>query len=171
MKKLKQLLPILILMVSFIFSCYKSDDDAGNGGSAAEGTIVAKVDGTTITTLDMVTFANLVSGNLSIQGNTGGTNAKTFTLLIGGINGVGTYPIGGGSNIANSASYIELSGAITNPQTHTWQAPYDDQQAGEIKITELSDTRVKGTFHYKAKNVLGDQSVKHITEGSFNIKL
>ncbi|WP_084017513.1 DUF6252 family protein [Moheibacter sediminis] len=176
MKTIKKLNIMMLLLISsaiFTFSC-KSDDDGGNAGPAAEGTIVAKVDGTTITTLEMVTFANLVSGTLSIQGNTGGTSSKALTLLINGIDGVGTYPLGGGANIANSASYMEIVVDMSNPmntQTHTWQAPYDSSQAGEIKISEMTATHVKGTFSFSCKNVNGDNSVKNVTEGSFNIQL
>lgn len=172
-KQLNVLMLLLIFTALFTFSC-KSDDDGGGGGSAAEGTISAKVDGTTITTLNMVTFANNVMGNLNIQGNTGGTSSKAFSFLIMGFDGAGTYPLGGGANIANSASYSEIVVDMSNPmnsQTTTWQAPYDSNQAGEIKITEVTDTHVKGTFHFSAKDTSsGGGSVKNITEGSFNVK-
>ena len=173
MKLIKSIKPIFLVAFVFSFLTFacKSDDDGGNGGLASSGTITAKVNGNSLTTLNLVTSANLVSGNLMIQGNTGGTNAKSITLLIMGVNGTGTYPIGGGANINNSASYIELSGTITNPQTTTWQAPYDSNQVGEIKISEMTATQVKGTFNYKAKNTTGDQSIKEITEGSFNLSL
>ncbi len=174
MKTIKQLNIFALLLIStaiFTFSC-KSDDDGGSGGSAAAGTITAKVNGTTITTMEMVTFAHNVSGSLSIQGNTGGTSSKAFSMLILNFDGVGTYPIGGGANIANSASYSEIVVDINNPmnsQTYNWQAPYDANQAGEVKITEVTDAYVKGTFTFQCKNVNGDGSIKNVTEGSFNV--
>lgn len=175
MKTIKKLNILVLLLISasiFTFSC-KSDDEGGSGGSAAVGTISAKVDGTSITTLDMVTFANMTSGALMIQGNTGGTSSKAFTLLINGFDGVGTYPLGGGANIANSASYMEIVVDMSNPmnsQTYTWQAPYDSNQVGEINISEVTETYVKGTFHFSAKDTTsGGGSVKNITEGSFHV--
>lgn len=153
------------------FSC-KSDDDGGGGGSAAAGTISAKVDGSNVTTLDMTTAATIQSGSFQIQGNTGGTSSKAFFMTIAVFDGVGTYPIGGGANIFNTASYTETEVDLSNPmdpQMVTWVAPYDDTQVGEINISELTDTNVKGTFSFRAKNEEGN--IKNITEGSFNIPL
>lgn len=170
MKKSYLIALTILLTGAFSFSC-KSDDDAGAGGGAASGTISAKVDGTTVTTMEMTTAAQISGGTLMITGSNGGsTPNKSFMLSIVSLDGTGTYPIGGGANIFNVASYIETN--VSNPtNAQTWQAPYDDTQVGEINITELSDSRVKGTFHYRGKNVNGDGSVKDITEGSFNIAL
>lgn len=160
-----------MLMVSMLATSCKKDDNGGPAGSAAEGTIQASVNGKTVKTISLATFAHKVSGNLTIQGNTGGTSSEAFTLLILGENGVGTYPIGGGANISNSASYIKTEINLNNPgspKTETWQAPYDNTQAGEIKISEISATSVKGTFSFKAKRTDGD--IVDITNGSFNVK-
>lgn len=157
---------VSVLMLS---SC-KKDDNSGPSGPAAEGTIQASVNGKTVTSLKIATFANRISGNLAIQGNTGGTSSEAFSLLITSENGVGTYPIGGGANIANSAAYIKTQIDLSNPgspKTETWQAPYDATQAGEIKITEISTTNVKGTFNFKAKR--SDGNIVDVTNGSFNI--
>ena len=162
---------VLIAASIFTFSC-KSDDEGGSGGGAAEGTISAKVDGSNVTTLGMTTIAHISNGNLQIQGNTGGTSSKAFMLNIVGFDGVGTYPIGGGANIFNVASYVETEVDLanpTNPNVVTWAAPYDDTQVGEINISEVNDTNIKGTFSFKAKNEA--QNIKNITEGSFNIAL
>ena len=61
---------------------------------------------------------------------------------------------------------------LNNPQNSTseiWQAPYNDSMVGEIKISEETETTIKGTFSFTGKNVNGDQSVKTIKEGSFNL--
>lgn len=173
--KTKNLFSLILMMTivasSLSVSC-KSDDDGGGGGSAAAGTIVAKVDGSNVTTIEMTTIAHISSGSLQIQGNTGGTSSKAFMLTIVGLDGEGTYPIGGGANIFNVASYIETEVDLanpTNPNVVTWQAPYDDSQVGEINISELTDSNIQGTFHYKAKNA--DGNIKNITNGSFNISL
>lgn len=162
---------VLIAASIFTFSC-KSDDDGGGGGSAAEGTITAKIDGDGFTSVEMATFATISGGSIQIQGNTGGTSSKAIVMTITSYDGVGTYPIGGGANVFNVASYVETEVDLsdpTNPNVVTWAAPYDDTQVGEINISELTDSRIKGTFHFKAKNA--DGNIKNITEGSFNINL
>lgn len=165
------LLVLAVVMVS-ITSCSK-DDDGGSSGPAAEGTIVAKVNGTSVTTLEMVTFANVSSGTLMLQGNTGGTSSKAFAFTIIGYEGAGTYDLGGGPNVFNTAAYIETEVDLANPanpDVQTWQAPFDDTLAGEINISEETETHVIGTFSFQSKNVNGDQSMRNITEGSFNIE-
>lgn len=113
------------------------------------------------------TVANSGQNLIIIASNSSG---KAFSMTVLGFDGEGTYPIGGGANIFNSASYTVTD--VSNPQnpsTEIWQAPFDDMVAGEIVITQVTDNKVKGTFNFSCKNVGGDQSVKVITEGSFNL--
>lgn len=171
MKQTLKLVTLLLAIGLFTFSC-KSDDDGGSGGSAVSGTITAKVDGTTVTTMKEVTFADLTNGMLSISGNTGGTNARIFAMNIVEFDGEGTYPISSDGNIFNSGSYQEMSIDINNPtgaESSIWQAPYAGGGAiGEIKVSKVTDTHIEGTFHFKAKNS-EDGSIKNITDGSFNV--
>ena len=163
---------LLVIASAVTMSCSK-DDDGGGGGSAAEGTITAKVNGTTVTTLEMVTFANVESGTLTMQGNTGGTSSKAFVFTIFGYEGEGTYELGGGANVFNVASYQETEVDLANPtapEIQIWSAPFDDTVAGEINISEETETHIIGTFSFEAKDVNGDQSMRNITEGSFNIE-
>jgi hypothetical protein len=173
MRNFKQSLILLLMSFSLVtLSSCSSDDDAGGGGQAAEGTITAKVNGTSVTTLEMVTFANLSSGTLMLQGNTGGTSSKAFNFTIIGYDGIGTYPFGGGANIFNVASYIETEVDLNdpaNPTVETWNAPYDDTQVGEINISEQTETHIKGTFSFEAKDANG--TMKSVTEGSFNVEI
>lgn len=164
---------IAMVMLSaslFNLSC-KSDDDGGGGGDAPSGVITAKVDGTSVSTIEMTTTASQANGNLVVTGNDGGqTPNKAFMLTITGFDGPGTYPIGGGANVFTIASYVETNASDPqNPVVNTWSAPYDESQSGEIKVSEVTDTYVKGTFSFKCKNQ-EDGSVKNITEGSFNVK-
>jgi len=171
MKTMKKsyLIALTILLTGVLtFSC-KSDDDGGGGGGASSGTITAKVDGTTVTTIELTTAAQISGGALMITGNDGGSSTnKAFSLSITSLDGTGTYPIGGGANVFNVASYVETN--VSDPMNaQIWQAPYDDTQVGEINISELSDSHVKGTFSFHAKNA--DGNIKNITEGSFNVGL
>lgn len=160
----------VLVISSFSVSC-KSDDDGGSGGSAAEGTITAKVNGSNFTSLEMATSAQMVSAGgtttLMILGSSMDQNG--ITLSISALDGTGTYQIGGGANVFVTASYTEAN--VNDPMnSQVWQAPYDDSVAGEISISEISETKVKGTFHYSCKNV-NDGSIKNITDGSFNVNL
>lgn len=170
MKNLKQFMVIVmtIMMVS-LASCSK-DDDGGGGGSAGEGTITATVNGTTVTTLEITSAANTVTGGgqttLTLQGNTA---SQSFNMIIFGYDGVGTYELSD-SNVFISASYTEVN--INDPlNSQMWNAPFQDSGVvGEIKISEFADGKVKGTFNFNAKNV-DDGSMKNITDGSFNLNV
>ena len=170
--KTKRILMIaaLLFATSVInFSC-KSDDDGGGGGSAAPGKITAKIDGSNFESIEMTTTATLTNGVLMVMGNDGGQNPnRAIQLQIMGFDGEGTYPVGGDGNIFNLANYIETN--VSNPtDPRTWSAPYDENLAGQIKVSEINDDFVKGTFHFEAKNP-NDGSMRNITEGSFTIEL
>ena len=168
-KKVSFALLMLFSITLINQSCDEEDLGLGSGGG-----IQAKVDGKTVKTVSIATFATKVTGGLIIQGNTAGTTSEAFTLQILGFNGAGTYKIGGGANITVSASYLVTKVDLLNPldtEVTTWQAPYDESVAGEIIVTEIDDSRVKGTFIFKAKNTAGDGSIVNITDGLFDVKL
>lgn len=173
MKKLNQIM-LFIMAVSLVtFTSCSTDDDGGSGGSAPSGTLTAKVDGTSYQSMEISSSATLANNgqNLIIIASNSDGNAFAFTIL--GYEGADrTYQLGGGSNIFNSASYTETNVDLSNPQNSTteiWQAPYDDTLAGEISVSEETDTKIIGTFSFMCKNVGGDLSVKNITEGTFNL--
>lgn len=178
MTKFIQLLQLFILSAFLLATSCKTKDITPNGNTTSntEGVIEAKVDGVLVTTLAMTGSANLVEsvGTLTIQGNTGGTNSKSFSLIINGFENEGVYTIGGNNNVGVSASYTETTVNISSPgdvKTNTWQAPYTGgAEVGTITITELSTDNIKGTFSFNAKHN-EDQSLKEITEGTFNMKL
>lgn len=172
MKTIKNTMYVMLIGLALIFtitSCSK-DDDGGSGGDAAAGTVKAKVAGANYSSNPQLSVATrIVAGGIttvSIQGNS--DSGKSITLLMNGVTGTGTYDIGGGANITISASYIEVN--VSNPAaSQVWQAPFDATVAGEISISEFSDTKIQGTFTFTGKNVNGDNSTKAITEGSFNM--
>ncbi|MEZ4852787.1 DUF6252 family protein [Flavobacterium sp.] len=170
MKSIK-LLAIFILSVT-MFAC-SNDDDGGNDGTAAAGTVTAKVDGTTVTSTSELTVATLISYGssnvLSIQGTN--MEGKGYRITINDVDGEGTFQLGGNSVNTNIASYVE--GNATDPlNSQMWTAPYDDDSInrGEVAISSFSETNVKGTFSFSCKNP-NDDSVKTITEGSFNVTI
>ena len=167
MKKIKQLSKILLLaaIYSFCFTSCSSDSDGGSV-NAGEGTITAKVNGTTVTSTPMATFAYLTDLGLQITGSD--TSAKNLAINIVAFQGVGKYEMGG-DNTRAIGTYTEVD--LNNPQNlnNLWIAPFSENMAdGFVDITEVTATHVKGTFSFEAKNQAG--VVKSITNGSFNIK-
>ncbi|PWI31148.1 hypothetical protein DI383_00290 [Flavobacteriaceae bacterium LYZ1037] len=172
MKTLKHVTLLLMCVSLITFSSCSKDDDGGDGGGdqgAASGTITAQINGDSFTSLEMTSFASSTTGGgqttLILQGN---TQSQAINMIINGYDGVGTYELSD-SNVFISASYMEPN--VSNPtNSQTWSAPYQDSGiVGEIKISEETDTHVKGTFHFTGKNS-NDNSTKSITEGAFNLK-
>jgi len=172
MKTLKHLTLLLMCLSLITLSSCSKDDDGGDGGGdqgAASGTITAKINGASFTSLEMTSFASTVTGGgqttLTMQGN---TQSQAINMIINGYDGVGTYEISD-NNVFIIASYIEPN--VSNPaNSQTWSAPFQDSGViGEIKISEESDSTIKGTFNFTCKNSQ-DDSTKNITEGSFNLQ-
>ena len=170
---------MLFLMIGSLItltSCSSDDDSSGDGnGGAASGTLSAKVDGTSYQSIEISSSATVVNAGgfislIIIASNSDG-NAFSFSIL--GYEGTGTYDFTGADiAITNTASYTETDVDVNNPlnsTTEVWQAPYDNTLAGSVSVTEESDSKVKGTFNFTCKNVNGDDSVKNITDGSFDL--
>ena len=170
MKNSKNFMLFTLVMSMIAFTNCKSDDNGGGGTpAAAEGTITAKVEGVTVTSLDLTTIANHITATntLTIQGND--ADGRGFVFVINGYDGEGTYEIGGDNIIAITASYVEAD--INNPMnSQTWQAPFDATVAGEISISSQTTDNIQGTFGFTAQNA-NDNSMKSVTEGSFNVSL
>ncbi len=160
-----------ILFVSLALMSCKKDDEGGDGGAAAEGTITAKIGGADFTSLEIATTANEVtaggSTTITIQGND--ASGKAIILIINGYDGTGTYEISD-AGIFNTATYTEAN--ISNPQaTQSWVAPFANSGvAGEINISSKTADNIQGTFNFEGKNN-DDMSMRSITEGSFNMTL
>ncbi|TZF83214.1 hypothetical protein FW774_13060 [Pedobacter sp. BS3] len=167
MKTLKTLMAAGLILFS-IAAC-KKDKDGGDGGNAAEGTIKAKIAGSSW--VSMTASANFVSTGKALTMMGVDMGGKTINLIITGYDEKpGTYEItSGGVAIAVTASYVEASVSGSK----TWAAPYSGSGAiGEVKISEFSKTgNVKGTFKFKARNQNDSNDFKEITDGSFNLKV
>lgn len=171
MKTLNKTILVLMAVIAVSLTSCKKDDDGGGGGTAASGTVSAKVGGSNYTSAVLLTSAILSNGNgtssLIITSND--MNGKNISLqIMGTFDGVGTYNIGGGANVSAVGSYTEID--VSNPtDAQVWSAPYDDTVSGEIKVSEITSTAVKGTFHFKGKNENG--TFKDVSNGAFNVNL
>ncbi|MEL0457403.1 DUF6252 family protein [Flavobacteriaceae bacterium SZ-1-7] len=178
MRNLKRI--VLVLMMGSLLtwsSCSKSDDGGGGDATAAAGTLTATVDGKSYQSMEISSSATLVNAgsvkNLVIIASNSDGNA--FAMTIFGYTGTGTYEFTG-ANVAvtNTASYTETAVNLSNPMASTteiWQAPFDATLAGSITIDEETATNLKGTFSFTCKNVNGDQSIKNVTSGAFNLEI
>lgn len=167
MKNLKQFMLFLMIGSLVTLSGCSSSDDGGNGGNAAEGTITAKVDGASFTSLEIASTATLVSATstLILQGSD--ADGKGFLITINGYAGPGTYNIDGNAIGFSVAVYLEAD--VSNPANmQTWQAPYNTSVNGTISVSEETSDNVKGTFEFTGQNA-SDNSQKVISEGSFNL--
>ena len=175
MKTFKKIMVLTMTLSLVLFSsCSKSDDEGGEG-SAGSGTLTAKVDGTSYKSMKISSSATVASAgpgeNLIIIASNSDGNA--FAITIFGYTGTGTYEITGANlAVTNAASYTETNVNLSNPTASTteiWQAPYDATKIGSLSVSEETGSTIKGTFNFKCKNVLGDKSIKNITDGSFNL--
>ncbi len=169
MKLINKTIFVFMAVVALSVTSCKKDDDGGGGGGAVAGTVKAKVSGSDYKSEVTLTSAIRVdvdgTSSVTITSNT--MNGRNLTLsIMTGFDGVGTYNIGGGANVFGNASYTEVD--IANPtDAQIWVAPYDESVAGEIKVSEVTSTNIKGTFNFRGKNA--DGSFKDITDGSFNV--
>jgi len=158
------------LMVLTIAAC-KKDDDGGDGGSATEGIVQAKIGGASWTSIKMSTSSQYVAAGKSLTLMGVDMSGKTINLIINNYDGsTGTWQIpNSAGSIGVVATYIEAN--LGAPKT--WVAPYAGSGViGEVKISEFSKTgNVKGTFKFKARNQSDASDFKDITEGSFNVKV
>ncbi|WP_179008600.1 DUF6252 family protein [Winogradskyella forsetii] len=173
MRKFNQIM-LFIMTVSLVtFTSCSSDDDGGSVGNAPSGTLVASVDGSNYQSMEISSSATLANNgqNLTIIATNSDGNAFSFTIF--GYSGVGTYDFDGSiSTGVNVATYTETDVNLSNPinsTTEVWQAPYENLSVGSISIAEETDNNIKGTFQFTCKNLNGDQSVKSITDGSFDL--
>lgn len=167
MKKIKQLGTLAFLALALSFTSCSSDSDGGST-VVGDGSITAKVDGTTVTTMKAASFAyvNGIGDNKALQITGADMSAKAFTIQIIGFTGKGTY------NTGTDIPTVVLTYTATdinNPQNtnNTWVAGGDDGSTGTVTVTEYTDAVIKGTFSFKGKNQAGN--TKDVTNGSFNV--
>lgn len=174
MKTLKQIsiLFLAVVLSTSMISC--SGDDSGGEvvpPTALEGQITANVGGANFASITQGTTAvKVATGNaytITVQGTDLG--GKNLQLILNGVDGTtGTYEIGVDTTISAIGTYTEVN--TTTFTSQSWIAPYEDGGvSGSITITEISDTNIKGTFEFKARNQEDAQDIKQITGGSFNV--
>ncbi len=167
-KKIRIIASAFLLSMAFgVMSC-GTDPVAAVASVATKGTMTATVDGQAFSA--NLSQAQNTSGTLAISGNTvssSGTTGNTKQITISGrIAATGTYQFGTASTIAGNpiiATYTDISGTATGT---TGTATYG-ANSGTLVITELSATKVKGTFNFSGSSSAG--KTISVTNGVFDI--
>ena len=89
---------------------------------------------------------------------------RSITITIRGVAETGTYDL---AQSGNAGGYAEAR--LDN--TQSWLCA-TSQGAGSVIITELSSTRIVGTFSFSAPALItsGAMGTKFVTSGSFDVK-
>lgn len=173
MKKIKQLGTLAFLALALTFGSCSSDSDGGSTSAAGDGTISAKVDGKTVTTIKAGTVGVVNSnGDFKMLTLTGSSmSGQAISITVFDFNGNGTYNLITDDGPSVSFTYTALD--FNDPQNtnNVWVAPGGDMTGttGTLTVTESSTERVKGTFSFKGVNNLG--TFKDVKSGSFNVSL
>jgi hypothetical protein len=142
------------------------DDGTGPGGGSGSARISASVDGRVWSSNAMAGMERAVlsaPGLYVVQGvETSGTNNTTITLTLYNIKGPGTYALG-------MTATTFGGGALVVENTRGWSTPLSGK-AGTITLTEVSSTRMAGTFSFTADPITGGATgTKTITNGRFDM--
>ena len=164
----KSLFSVLIFLSLFVLAGCGSKDPVSpsgsgtqGGGNQTENTISAKMDGNSIQTeLATALIFNGSDPKLSMVGLFSNATPPS-SISINVVNpGVGTFQIKDGQYSSDDESmYFVVD---------------ENEGSGSIKINEISETKVTGTFEFTAIGIdatSGDPNGEqvHITEGSFNL--
>jgi hypothetical protein len=79
----------------------------------------AKVDGVDYQSMEISSSATVANGGQNLIIIASNSDGKAFAITVLGFDGVGTYQLGGGANILNSASYTKTDVDLSNPQNST----------------------------------------------------
>jgi hypothetical protein len=154
MKKMRLFTFMILAAVIGLSSC-SNDDDNDNNGSG--GSMTLKHDGTSWSASLAVAAAN-TNGVLSVTGSDMSANQCNVTLY--NIPGTGTYDLGVSMSNPNTGRWTQ---GLGQNDTYTTMV---GQGTGTCTITELTSSRVSGTFEFTGKNTLGNSVT--ITAGSFS---
>ena len=169
MKKYFRIAIIIFASLFLAVSC-SSDDNNGifdNGGSPANGTFTAKIDGVDfkanyIVGMDLIDD-EAEDGARTLTINTAQDDQDIlFLITIIDYTGPGVYSI-----IEEGKAFVSI--IKENNNNSYWIAPYGLESVGEFRISSHSGNRIKGSFELKAGDPWGDIIV--ITEGNFDFQL
>ncbi len=135
-------------------SCSKTEDTTPDNPLLSSGSIALKADGVSWNASLAVQAVNS-NGVINITGSD--ANAKQASILLYGVSQTGSY-----SMTAGMAHQLRYTAGLGQNDTYMANGLVG---SGTITITELTSTKIKGTFSFTGVNTSG--ASKSITDGSF----
>lgn len=169
MRKLNQIM-LLVMAVSLVTftSCSSDDDNNGGGSPTGDEFLTATIDGAGFAAAQspsVIVGAQSTNGVLAVQG--GDNNGNTMTITLPNYTGVGTYVTGDNISNQNGIMYLELNGmSPVSWASNFATATLGTLMAGSVEVTSDDGTTVQGTFSFEGYNA-SDMTTKVITNGEF----
>jgi|GEM_PF-747904 hypothetical protein len=155
MKIMRQFtLAMIALLFLGLASCTKSDETMPENPILTDGSITLKADGVSWSASLAVQAVN-TNGVINITGSD--ANAKQASILLYGIHQTGTYQMAAGI-----AHQLRWTAGLDQNDTYMANGLVG---SGTITITELTATKVKGSFSFTGVNTTG--ASQSITDGIF----
>jgi hypothetical protein len=132
------------------------------GPPATDGNLSAVVGATGFDATSV--FAGFDEGDFTISAVEEGDVRKSITIMVHGVDGIGSFQLDASGN---AGSYVEAD----TVETRSWVvAPHAG--SGSVVFTELSSTRVVGTFSFSADALIssGALGTRSVTSGTFDVK-
>ncbi|MFK5855974.1 MAG: DUF6252 family protein [Bacteroidota bacterium] len=152
--KTRNLIVMMLLVFSVVMSSCKKDDDSddpvtGNG-------TMSLVYGGTSWNASLAVQAINTNGVINITGSD--SEARQASVILMGVTEAGTYQISTGST-----SQLRWTEGLGQEQTYVANGILG---SGTVTISELSATKIVGTFNFTGYNTNGE--TKEITDGQFS---
>lgn len=162
--RIKALFTAALFMTLFTVSC--SDDDDNGGGGSSDDKFSCTIDGASYDISGQYAWADFVgSGNdlFAVYGSEDQTQSgfsNVFISFEGGKPTVGTHEMGLGKKAL--ATWIDTGSG----STFISGLPGG---SGSVEVTEITDSRIKGTFSAVIANA--DGATKKLENGSFDVRI
>jgi len=134
--------------------CTKTEETTPENPLLSGGSITLKADGVSWNASLAVQAVN-TNGVINITGSD--SNAKQASILLYGVSQTGSY-----SMTAGMAHQLRWTAGLEQSDTYMANGLVGN---GTITVTELTSTKIKGTFSFTGVNTSGTS--KNITDGSF----
>jgi len=156
-----------LLSLIMVTSCDKNNDDAG--ANASSGTLTATIDGMTF---DFSATSQCNRGTINDtpglfffgRHDDGQFNRRVEITLVN-VNNTGAYIL---EDVFANSGYYEFvpsgGGAVTAFSTH-------GGANGIVNVTELTSSRITGTFSFEATDVNGGKNLAVVTNGVFDLAI
>lgn len=154
MKHVKIFTALLALVALTFSGCNKNDDN--NNPSGSSGSMSLTVDGSNWSATLAVQAVNS-NGVINVTGSD--SNAKQASVILYGVSTTGTYQVGPG----NPSNQLRWTQGLGTNDTYQANGVIGN---GTVTITELTSSKISGTFQFTGYNTA--QNSKVITNGSFS---